>query len=118
MDAQSLTVLALVVLAAFFVIMPIFKRKTSGDTVLKMIREGAQVVDVRTPAEYASGSYPKAKNIPLDRLPARMGELRKDRGVVVFCASGSRSAQAARLLKRSGFPDAVSAGGLSDMPRL
>jgi phage shock protein E len=36
---------------------------------------------------------------------------------VLYCASGARSAQAARLLKQAGFTNAVNAGGLDDMPR-
>ena len=73
---------------------------------------------VRTSDEFADGAYPKAKNIPLAALPARMGELEpKDKPIVLYCASGARSAQAARILKQGGFGDVVNAGGLDDMPR-
>lgn len=118
METQSILLIGLALVVLLFVVLPLFRRKASGDVVRKMLRSGAQIVDVRSPAEYSSGSYPKAKNIPLDRLPSRLGELRKDRGVILFCASGARSAQAARLLRRSGFTEVISAGGLSDMPRL
>jgi len=37
--------------------------------------------------------------------------------VVLFCASGSRSAHAARILKQAGFTDVINAGGLDDMPQ-
>ena len=85
---------------------------------IEKIKAGATIVDVRTPAEFAEGSYPKAKNIPLAALPARTDELEpKDRPIVLYCASGARSAQAARLLKQAGFADVVNAGGLDDMPR-
>jgi rhodanese-related sulfurtransferase len=92
-------------------------RKASRDLVREKLAAGAKIVDVRTPREFSSGSYPKAKNIPLDALEARMGELPKDKPIVLFCASGARSARAARLLKRSGYSDVLSAGGLGDMPR-
>jgi phage shock protein E len=95
----------------------IANRKASPALVREKIGSGALVVDVRTPGEYRSGSYPKARNIPLDALSARMGELPKDKPIILFCASGSRSGQAARLLKRAGFGDVLSAGGLADMPR-
>ena len=58
---------------------------------------------MRTPQEFAGSSYPKAKNIPLDTLPSRMADLPKDKPIVLYCASGARSAQAARILKRAGF---------------
>jgi phage shock protein E len=82
------------------------------------ITAGARVIDVRTPAEFQDGAYPGAVNIPLATLPARMMELEpKDKPIVLYCASGARSGQAARLLKQAGFTDVVNAGGLADMPR-
>jgi phage shock protein E len=90
----------------------------AGSSVKDKIKAGARIVDVRTPAEFADGAYPGAANIPLSVLPARMHELEpKDRPVVLYCTSGARSGQAARLLKQAGFADVVNAGGLADMPR-
>ncbi len=80
---------------------------------------GARIVDVRTPAEFRDGSYPGAVNIPLALLPLRLHELGpKDKPIVLFCASGARSAQGARLLKQAGFTDVINGGGLEDMPQL
>ncbi len=87
-------------------------------TVREKIAAGARIVDVRTPAEFRDGSYPGAVNIPLASLAARMSELEpRTAPIVLFCASGARSAQGARLLKQAGFTDVVNAGGLDDMPR-
>ncbi|MGO9411831.1 MAG: rhodanese-like domain-containing protein [Spirochaetia bacterium] len=87
-------------------------------TVKEKIAKGARIIDVRTPAEFRDGSYPGAINIPLASLMARMNELEpKDAPIVLFCASGARSAQGARLLKTAGFSDVVNAGGLEDMPQ-
>ena len=87
-------------------------------TVKKKIANGARIVDVRTPAEFGAGSYPGAINIPLTSLLSRIHELEpKDTPIVLFCASGARSAQGARLLKMAGFVEVVNAGGLDDMPR-
>jgi phage shock protein E len=83
-----------------------------------MIKAGARIVDVRTPDEFADGAYPGAANIPLALLQARLGELEpKEKPIVLYCASGARSAQAARMLKQSGFSEVVDAGGIDDMPR-
>ncbi len=86
-------------------------------TVKEQIAAGARVIDVRTTAEFRDGAYRGAVNIPLAILPARMHELEpKDRPIVLYCASGARSGQAARFLKQNGFTDVVNAGGLDDMP--
>ena len=90
----------------------------AGNTVKDKIAAGARVVDVRTPAEFKDGSYPGAINIPISLLAVRMHELEpRDKPIVLFCASGARSGQGARLLKQAGFSDVVNAGGLDDMPR-
>jgi len=90
----------------------------AGNTVKDKIAAGARVVDVRTPAEFKDGSYPGAINIPISVLPVRMNELEpKDKPIVLFCASGARSGQGARLLKQAGFTDVTNAGGLDDMPQ-
>lgn len=67
------------------------------------IREGAYVVDVREPYEYAMGHVPGAVNIPLGRFTAEVGQLPKDRKLVVVCASGGRSSQASAYLVGQGF---------------
>lgn len=90
----------------------------SGKIVLEKIASGATIVDVRSSGEFSSGSYPKARNIPLDVLGSKLDKLgAKDRSVIVYCASGSRSAQATRILKAAGFTDVTNAGGLGSMPR-
>ncbi len=90
----------------------------AGSTIRDKIAAGARVVDVRTPAEFMDGAYPGAVNIPLSILPLRMSELEpKDKPIVLYCASGARSGQAARLLRQAGFTDVINAGGLQDMPR-
>ncbi|MFA6014627.1 MAG: rhodanese-like domain-containing protein [Gallionellaceae bacterium] len=82
------------------------------------IQSGVTVVDVRSKAEFNDGHHAKATNIPLDTLHARIDEIGpKDKGIIVYCASGARSAMAARMLKAAGFMDVINAGGLADMPR-
>ncbi|MFO0583438.1 MAG: rhodanese-like domain-containing protein [Anaeromyxobacter sp.] len=80
------------------------------------INAGAVIVDVRTPEEFADGAYPNAINIPVQDLGSRAGEIPKNKPVVLYCASGARSAFAVRMLKANGWTDVVNGGGLSDMP--
>ncbi|GIW26646.1 MAG: transferase [Meiothermus sp.] len=67
------------------------------------IREGAYVVDVREPYEYAMGHLPGAVNVPLGRFVAQAGQLPKGRKILLACASGNRSSQAAAYLVGQGF---------------
>jgi rhodanese-related sulfurtransferase len=91
-------------------------RRVSVDVVKQKLEAGATVLDVRTPQEFRGGAYPGARNIPVQELSARLTEVPKGKPVVVYCASGMRSASAARVLAQAGF-DVVNAGGLGHMPR-
>ncbi len=74
-------------------------------------KDGAQLVDVRTAAEYAMGHIEGAVNIPLDQLRSRQGELDIKRTVYLYCHSGQRSYTALRILASSGFEVKHLAGG-------
>lgn len=108
---------AVIAVAAWLVIRRFIGGKASMSIVKQKIEAGASIVDVRTPEEYRDGGYPGAVNIPLQVLGARLGEIPKDRPVVLYCASGGRSGLAARQLKAAGYADVINAGGLGDMPR-
>ena len=88
-----------------------------SNPILEKIRSGAKIIDVRTPDEFMDGAYPGAVNIPVQALGARLAEIPAGASVVVYCASGGRSAMAARMLKQAGWSDVLNAGGLDDMPR-
>ncbi len=82
-----------------------------------MIASGAKIVDVRTPEEFDEEHFPGAINISVEEVAQRISEIgEKDHPVIVYCATGARSAYAARLLKAAGYRDVVNAGGLYDMP--
>jgi glyoxylase-like metal-dependent hydrolase (beta-lactamase superfamily II) len=71
------------------------------------------VLDVREPDEVAAWAIPGALNVPTGALAARVGELPRDRELVVVCASGSRSAAAADFLARAGLQVANLRGGMT-----
>ena len=78
----------------------------------------ALLVDVREPDEWAAGHVAEARHIPLGELPARLGELPRDRDLLLICRSGKRSGAATRLLQREGFPLARNVqGGMSAWER-
>jgi rhodanese-related sulfurtransferase len=81
-----------------------------------LLEHGAQVVDVRSVAEFASGHSPGSVNIPLPEIGARAGELDPGRWVIVCCASGTRSAMARLQLRRKGFERVLNAGSWLNLP--
>ena len=74
----------------------------------------AVVIDVRTPAEFATGSLPGARNIPVDKFDQKLRDIKKDKPVIVVCASSSRAGRAAAQLRAGGYGEVyVLAGGLA-----
>jgi rhodanese-related sulfurtransferase len=70
-----------------------------------MSKQGALLLDVREPDEYAEVHAPDAKLIPLGTLGSRLQEIEtyKNKPIVVMCRSGRRSAQAVSQLKQAGY---------------
>jgi rhodanese-related sulfurtransferase len=65
-------------------------------------KSGARLIDVRTDAEFASGHVPGATNVPLGQLAGHAGRLASEgQPLVVYCASGVRSAMAKCVLRRA-----------------
>lgn len=79
-------------------------------------KQGAFLLDVRTPAEFSEGHIDGATNIPVQELEARLASIpaKKDQDVVVYCRSGARSAKAAGMLKAAGFTKVHDLGGMSN----
>ncbi len=75
-----------------------------------IISEGAYLVDVRTPGEYAEGNVKGSVNIPLDRVQSQLAKFKNKKNIIVFCRSGGRSAQAKSILEQNGFTNVVNGG--------
>lgn len=116
---MRLLLLVLAVLGVVAVLSRFRPRVPAGaGAVAAKLAADAVVVDVRTPAEYAAGHYEGARNIPLNELRARAGEIGpRDQALVIYCASGARSAQAAEVLKAAGFTNVTDAGGMANLQR-
>ena len=100
---------AIFIAAAVFVLLFIVRTvlairgRCSPEMAHAEVKAGALLVDVRTAREFASGSIPDARNVPLPVLGAKLSELEPERPIVVFCASGMRSSRAASILRAKGF---------------
>lgn len=77
----------------------------------KLVQEGAQIIDVRTEGEYASGHIQGSINIPLQDILKRCNRFSKDQPIIVCCASGMRSGSAENILSAKGFTKVYNGGG-------
>ncbi len=97
-----------------------FIKKLFGPSVdlAEKMKEGAIIVDVRSPGEYAGGHVKGSKNIPLGNIEAKLNTIKKwNKPVITCCASGMRSGSAASILKRNGV-EAYNAGPWQKADRL
>jgi phage shock protein E len=79
--------------------------------VREALRNGAVVIDVRTPHEYDSGKVPGSVNIPIDRISANIERIKAMKQPVVFCcASGIRAASARIILQSAGLKEVYNGG--------
>jgi phage shock protein E len=79
--------------------------------ICQQLQSGAQLVDVRSQAEYASGSISGAINLPLPYISFGCCALDREKAVLVFCGSGKRSSQAKTALSSIGFSQVLNIGG-------
>jgi rhodanese-related sulfurtransferase len=63
------------------------------------------ILDVRSADEFKSGHLRASRNIPLDELAGRMGDLDKSTAVLVICQTDARAGRGASQLRRAGFSD-------------
>lgn len=82
--------------------------------VQQLVKEGALLVDVRSPQEFSSGHIKGAKNIPVSEVATRLKEFGDtQKPIVVYCRSGARSARAQSTLKGAGFTQVYNLGGMN-----
>jgi phage shock protein E len=83
----------------------------------ELIKNGAQIIDVRTPGEFQSGHLKGSVNIPLNVLSGKLSKIKKDKPVITCCTSGMRSASAKSILKSNGFTNVHNGGGWAKLKR-
>lgn len=69
----------------------------------ELVKNGAIIIDVRSPNEFQYGHIQKSVNIPLQSLGSQLGKIDKKKVVITCCASGMRSASAKSILKAKGY---------------
>jgi hydroxyacylglutathione hydrolase len=82
-----------------------------GVAALRTGEGGPLLLDVREPEEYVHGHIAGAVNIPQADLASRLGELPRDRPLLIICQLGMRSVRAAQFLKQAGFTQVATVRG-------
>lgn len=96
----------------------LFGAATDNAPLKEVISNGAFLVDVRTPGEFAGGSVKGAVNIPLDKIQGQLAKFKGKKHIVVFCRSGNRSSQAKRILEQNGFQNVIDGGTWQNVNQL
>jgi rhodanese-related sulfurtransferase len=119
---DNILLIAVAFVSGAMLLWPYVRRANAGPSVTPsqatqlINREDAMVLDVRDPGEYGAGHILGARNLPLSRIDsgAELAAKRKDRPLIVYCDSGSRSAKAAAALKGQGYAKVLNlSGGLA-----
>jgi rhodanese-related sulfurtransferase len=120
LDQTNLLLIAMACVSGGLLLWPLLRDRAGGPTVstlgaTQLINSRhAQVVDVRPPEQFASGTVPNARNIPLGEISQRFNELRKDRPVILVCNHGRKVHGAASKLRAGGIGEVyVLAGGVA-----
>jgi len=86
--------------------------------VKSIIENGAIIIDVRTPGEFAGGHVKGSVNIPLDKIQANIAKIKAyKKPIVVCCASGMRSSNAKRVLTKNGLEEVYDGGSWMSINR-
>ncbi len=99
--------LTLLMLAAMVTqVMAAEKNISSRDAKVLLDKDkGIYLLDVRTPQEYNQGKLAGSVLIPMGEFERRIGEVPKNKTIVVYCAVGSRSKPVANFLAQQGYKD-------------
>lgn len=103
----------IVIIVAIILFLVIKKMgQISPDMAKELLKNGAILIDVRSPGEFSGGSVKNAINLPLDEISQKISTVvpNKETPILVFCLSGSRSAMAKRVLTSEGFTNVHNLG--------
>jgi rhodanese-related sulfurtransferase len=110
---SKVILVVLVIIIAAVLYLRFGAERISGNEARQLVADGAMLLDVRSPEEFAGGHIDGAVSIPIQELSGRTDELgNKTDPIVVYCQSGTRSAMAKRMLERNGFANVHDLGGI------
>jgi rhodanese-related sulfurtransferase len=117
---DNLLLIAVAFISGAMLVWPLVRARASGPTLstlqaTQLINaRNPQIVDLRSAEDFAKGSLPNARSVPAATVGARAGELKKDKPVLLVCATGTSAGRTAALLRSQGFSEVfVLAGGIA-----
>ncbi len=114
---DNILLIGVAFISGAMLVWPLVRGKASGPTLstlqaTQLINSrNPQVVDLRNAEDFAKGSLPNARNIPAAKMAERVGELKKDKPVILVCATGTSAGRTAALLRSQGYSDVYVLGG-------
>jgi rhodanese-related sulfurtransferase len=117
---DNIILIAVAFASGAMLVWPLVRSRASGPTLstlqaTQLINSrNPQIIDLRGGDEFSKGTLPNARNLPADKVAARLGELKKDKPVLLVCATGTSAGRTAALLRSQGFGEVfVLAGGIA-----
>lgn len=114
---DNILLIGVAFISGAMLVWPLVRGKASGPSLstlqaTQLINSrNPQVVDLRNAEDFAKGSLPNARNIPAAKVAERVGELKKDKPVLLVCATGTSAGRTAALLRSQGYSDVYVLGG-------
>jgi rhodanese-related sulfurtransferase len=117
---DNLLLIAVAFISGAMLVWPLVRARASGPTLstlqaTQLINtRNPQIVDLRSAEDFAKGTLPNARSVPAATVGARAGELKKDKPLLLVCATGTSAGRTAALLRSQGFSEVfVLAGGIA-----
>lgn len=117
---DNLLLIAVAFVSGAMLVWPLVRGRASGPTLstlqaTQLINSrNPQIVDLRKADDFAKGSLPNARNLPAEKISDRLAELKKDKPVLLVCATGTSAGRSAALLRSRGFAEVfVLSGGIA-----
>ena len=105
---ENFFLIAIAILSGAMLLWPVITRRMAGATVdnlaaTRMVNDqGAVLLDVRANNDFAAGHLPQARNIPVDDIAKRAGELPGNKPLILYCDTSRQAGKAAAALRTAG----------------
>ncbi len=111
----TLLLIILVGAGIFFALRRVLPHPISQELSTKLLKEHPLILDVRTDAEYRNEHISKSVHIPLAELKSKIQRHAPDKNQVIllYCASGARSAVGQTILEKLGYSRSYNLGSIS-----
>ena len=81
----------------------------------QQMKDGGQLIDVRSPVEFNQGALDEAVNMPIDHFQLLKDKIDNSKPVLLYCRTGARSAMVKQYLEQLGFDEVHNIGGLREL---